>query len=66
MDRMEMALLNALGKTRKMYETVNLEELVEKAGLLGLQPPEARVVRPPFACPCLAKLLCRHGLSSMQ
>ena len=40
-DRMEMALLNALGKTRKMYETVNLEELVEKAGLLGLQPPEA-------------------------
>ena len=46
MDRMEMALLNALGKTRKMYETVNLEELVEKAGLLGLQPPEARVVPP--------------------
>ena len=46
MDRMEMALLNALGKTRKMYECVNLEELVEKAGLLGLQPPEARVARP--------------------
>ena len=66
MDRMEMALLNALGKTRKMYECVNLEELVEKAGLLGLQPPEARVVTPLFACPCLAKLLCRHGLSSMQ
>ena len=41
-DRLEAALLNALGKTRKTYECVSMEQLIDKAGLSALQPPEAR------------------------
>ena len=39
-SRIEQALLTLAGKTRKMYEHINLEELMEKHGLDWFFPPE--------------------------
>ena len=38
--RLEQALLSAMGKTRKVYENINLEELMESRGLDWFFPPE--------------------------
>ena len=39
-NEIERALLTLAGKTRKMYEYINLEELMEKRGLDWFFPPE--------------------------
>ena len=41
-SRLEQALLGVMGKTRKVYEHVNLEELMESRGLDWFFPAEAR------------------------
>ena len=39
-SRLEQALMSAMGKTRKVYEHINLEELMESKGLDWFFPPE--------------------------
>ena len=39
-SRLEQALMSAMGKTRKVYEHINLEELMESRGLDWFFPPE--------------------------
>jgi len=41
--RLELAFLSAMGKTRKVYENINLEELMESRGLDWFFPPEVRI-----------------------
>ena len=43
--RLEQAFLSAMGKTRKVYENINLEELMESRGLDWFFPPEVRTFR---------------------